>query len=79
MQRDTAVHGDRGAGNVGAEALRELAVDVVEEPGVRDDEDVLPLDEGQDAYVEKIRALIDVAKINTLTVLIMQVPAAWVC
>ena len=32
------------------------------------------LDEGQDEYVEKIRAWIDEAKINTLTVLIMQVP-----
>ncbi|NQT94094.1 MAG: 4Fe-4S binding protein [Lentisphaerae bacterium] len=32
------------------------------------------LDEGQDVYVEKIRALIDDAKINTLTVMIMEVP-----
>jgi len=32
------------------------------------------LDEGQDAYVEKLRALIDEANINTLTVAIMQVP-----
>jgi hypothetical protein len=32
------------------------------------------LDEGQDEYLEKIVALIDDAKINTLTVLIMQVP-----
>jgi ferredoxin len=32
------------------------------------------LDEGQEIYVEKIKALIDEAKINTLTVLIMQVP-----
>lgn len=32
------------------------------------------LDEGQDEYAEKITALIDDAKINTLTVLIMQVP-----
>jgi ferredoxin len=32
------------------------------------------LDEGQDVYVEKIKALIDEARINTLTVLIMQVP-----
>lgn len=32
------------------------------------------LDDGQDAYVEKLRALIDEAKINTLTVMIMQVP-----
>lgn len=32
------------------------------------------LDEGQEVYVQKIRALIDEAKINTLTVLIMQVP-----
>lgn len=32
------------------------------------------LDDGQDTYVEKIRALIDEAKINTLTVMIMQVP-----
>jgi ferredoxin len=32
------------------------------------------LDDGQDVYVAKIRALIDEAKINTLTVLIMQVP-----
>jgi NAD-dependent dihydropyrimidine dehydrogenase PreA subunit len=32
------------------------------------------LDDGQDEYVDKIRALIDEAKINTLTVVIMQVP-----
>jgi len=32
------------------------------------------LDDGQDSYVEKIKALIDNAKINTLTVVIMQVP-----
>jgi hypothetical protein len=32
------------------------------------------LDEGQEVYREKIKALIDVAKINTLTVIIMQVP-----
>jgi ferredoxin len=32
------------------------------------------LDEGQEIYIEKIRMLIDEAKINTLTVLIMQVP-----
>jgi ferredoxin len=32
------------------------------------------LDEGQEIYVDKIRALIDEAKINTLTVMIMQVP-----
>ena len=32
------------------------------------------LDVEQDVYVEKIQALIDVAKINTLTVMIMQVP-----
>ena len=32
------------------------------------------LDEGQDEYVEKIKSLIDDAKINTLTVMIMQVP-----
>ena len=32
------------------------------------------LDEGQDVYVEKIKALIDEARINTLTVLVMQVP-----
>jgi hypothetical protein len=32
------------------------------------------LDEGQDTYVEKIKYLIDDAKINTLTVMIMQVP-----
>ncbi|MBI5699887.1 4Fe-4S binding protein [Candidatus Saganbacteria bacterium] len=32
------------------------------------------LDEGQDIYVEKIAALIDKAKINTLTVMIMEVP-----
>lgn len=32
------------------------------------------LDEGQDVYVEKIKSWIDDAKINTLTVLIMQVP-----
>jgi len=32
------------------------------------------LDEGQEVYVEKIKSLIDDAKINTLTVLIMQVP-----
>ncbi len=32
------------------------------------------LDEGQDIYMEKIKSWIDDAKINTLTVLIMQVP-----
>jgi ferredoxin len=32
------------------------------------------LDEGQESYVEKITALIDEAKINTLTVLVMEVP-----
>jgi ferredoxin len=32
------------------------------------------LDEGQEVYVEKLTALIDEAKINTLTVMIMQVP-----
>jgi hypothetical protein len=32
------------------------------------------LDEGQDIYVEKITSWIDDAKINTLSVLIMQVP-----
>ena len=32
------------------------------------------LDDGQDIYLEKIKAWIDDAKINTLTVLIMQVP-----
>jgi ferredoxin len=32
------------------------------------------LDEGQEIYVEKIKALIDEARINTLTVMIMQVP-----
>ena len=32
------------------------------------------LDEGQDEYIEKIKAWFDEAKINTLTVLIMQVP-----
>ncbi len=32
------------------------------------------LDEGQEIYLEKLKALIDTAKINTLTVVIMQVP-----
>lgn len=32
------------------------------------------LDQGQEIYIEKIRSLIDDAKINTLTVAIMQVP-----
>ncbi|MFH1386428.1 MAG: 4Fe-4S binding protein [bacterium] len=32
------------------------------------------LDEGQEAYVEKITAMIDEAKINTLTVMTMEVP-----
>jgi len=32
------------------------------------------LDDGQEAYVEKIVSLLDDAKINTLTVMIMQVP-----
>jgi hypothetical protein len=32
------------------------------------------LDDGQDSYVEKVRAWIDEAQINTLTVVIMQVP-----
>lgn len=32
------------------------------------------LDEGQDVYLEKLKALVDQAKIDTLTVMIMQVP-----
>jgi len=32
------------------------------------------LDQGQEVYVEKLKALIDTAQINTLTVAIMQVP-----
>jgi hypothetical protein len=32
------------------------------------------LDEGQDVYIEKIKALFDEARINTLTVMIMEVP-----
>ena len=32
------------------------------------------LDEGQEVYVEKIKSWLDDAKINTLTVMIMQVP-----
>jgi len=32
------------------------------------------LDEGQEAYVDKIKSWLDDAKINTLTVMIMQVP-----
>jgi len=32
------------------------------------------LDEGQDEYIEKIRRMVDDAKINTLTVVMMQVP-----
>ena len=32
------------------------------------------LDEGQDVYVEKIKSWLEDAKINTLTVMIMQVP-----
>lgn len=32
------------------------------------------LDEGQETYVEKLRVMIDEARINTLTVMIMQVP-----
>ena len=32
------------------------------------------LDEGQEVYLEKLVALIDVAKVNTITVMIMQVP-----
>jgi NAD-dependent dihydropyrimidine dehydrogenase PreA subunit len=32
------------------------------------------LDEGQDVYLEKLKALIDEARIHTLTVMIMQVP-----
>jgi len=32
------------------------------------------LDDGQEVYLDKLRALIDEAQINTLTVLIMQVP-----
>lgn len=32
------------------------------------------LDEGQEIYLEKLKALVDTAKINTLTVMIMQVP-----
>lgn len=32
------------------------------------------LDEGQEVYIEKLKALIDESQINTLTVMIMQVP-----
>jgi hypothetical protein len=32
------------------------------------------LDEGQDEYIEKIRKMVDEAKINTLTVVMMEVP-----
>ena len=32
------------------------------------------LDAGQEVYLEKLKALVDVARINTLTVMIMQVP-----
>ncbi|UCF30470.1 MAG: 4Fe-4S ferredoxin [bacterium] len=32
------------------------------------------LDSGQEIYIEKIRALVDEARINTLTAMIMQVP-----
>ncbi len=32
------------------------------------------LDEGQDVYVEKIRRMVDESKINTLTVIMMEVP-----
>ncbi len=32
------------------------------------------LDEGQDVYVEKIKSMLNDAKVNTLTVMIMQVP-----
>ena len=32
------------------------------------------LDEGQDEYIEKVRRMVDEAKINTLTVVMMQVP-----
>ncbi len=32
------------------------------------------LDEGQEVYIEKLKALIDESQINTLTVIIMQVP-----
>ena len=32
------------------------------------------LDDGQEVYLEKIKALIDEARINTLTVMVMQVP-----
>ncbi|MCM8800326.1 MAG: 4Fe-4S ferredoxin, partial [Candidatus Omnitrophica bacterium] len=35
------------------------------------------LDESQEAYVEKIKSLIEDAKINTLTVMIMQVPCCY--
>jgi len=35
------------------------------------------LDEGQDEYIEKIKSLIDDAKINTLTTIIMQVPCCY--
>jgi hypothetical protein len=32
------------------------------------------LDQGQEGYVEKIRALVEDAGVNTMTVVIMQVP-----
>jgi hypothetical protein len=34
----------------------------------------VPLDDGQEVYSVKLTALIDLAKINTLTVVIMEVP-----
>jgi len=35
------------------------------------------LDEGQDEYIEKIKSLIEDAKVNTITVMIMQVPCCY--
>ena len=32
------------------------------------------LDQGTDSYVEKLTAMIDIAKVNTITVMMMEVP-----
>lgn len=37
------------------------------------------LDQGQEIYREKLKVMIDEARINTLTVLVMQVPCCLAC
>jgi hypothetical protein len=35
------------------------------------------LDHGTDIYIEKLTSMIDIAKVNTVTVMMMEVPCCW--